>query len=90
MARKRSKRASKTSAPRSKRKGKARAAVPRRAQPKGVINAWEDDPAPVLNRAEAKSFKGLSRFCGISPYRSDLSTRPLLPRPSLIPLGQKN
>ena len=44
MARKRSKRASKTSAPRSKRKGKAGAAVPRRAQPKGAINAWEDDP----------------------------------------------
>src|SRR3989454_1790249 len=44
MARKRSKRASKTSAPRSKRKGKAGAAVPRRAQLKGVINAWEDDP----------------------------------------------
>jgi hypothetical protein len=45
MARKRSKRASKTSAARSKRKGKARAApTERRAQPKGVINAWEDDP----------------------------------------------
>src|SRR5215472_17118026 len=44
MARKRSKRTSKTSAPRSKRKGKAGAAAPRRAQPKGVINAWEDDP----------------------------------------------
>jgi hypothetical protein len=44
MAKKRSKRASKTSAPRSKRKGKAGAAVPRRAQPKGMINAWEDDP----------------------------------------------
>src|SRR6516225_7885086 len=43
-------------------------------------------PAPVLNRAEAKSFKGLSRFCGISPYRSELSTRPLLRRPSLIRL----
>src|SRR5262249_18354650 len=41
MARKRSKRASKTSA---KRKGKARAAVPRRPQRKGVINALEDDP----------------------------------------------
>src|SRR5262245_44570517 len=36
MAKKRSKRASKTSAARSKR--------PRRAQPTGVINAWEDDP----------------------------------------------
>src|SRR6266436_2701384 len=44
MAKKRSKRTSKTSARRSKRKGKAGAAVPRRAQPKGVINAWEDDP----------------------------------------------
>ena len=44
MAKKRSKRTSKASAPRSKRKGKAGAAVPRRAQPKGVINAWEDDP----------------------------------------------
>src|SRR5215470_15386356 len=44
MARKRSKRTSKTSAPRSKRKGKAGAAVPRRSQPTGVINAWEDDP----------------------------------------------
>src|SRR5215472_11444262 len=44
MAKKRSKRTSKTSAPRSKRKGKAGAAIPRRAQPKGVINAWEDDP----------------------------------------------
>jgi len=44
MAKKRSKRASKTSARRSKRKGTAGAAVPRRAQPKGVINAWEDDP----------------------------------------------
>src|SRR6516225_5702284 len=44
MAKKRSKRAPKTSAPRRKRKGKAGAAVPRRAQPKGVINAWEDDP----------------------------------------------
>src|SRR5215467_11303949 len=44
MAKKRSKRTSKTAARRSKRKGKAGAAVPRRAQPKGVINAWEDDP----------------------------------------------
>jgi hypothetical protein len=45
MARKRSKRGSKASAARSKRKGKARAApTERRAQPKGVINAWEDDP----------------------------------------------
>src|SRR3989475_6593439 len=44
MAKKRSKRASKTPAPRSKRKGKAGAAVPRRAQPKGMINAWEQDP----------------------------------------------
>src|ERR1700747_205622 len=44
MAKKRSKRTSKTSARRSKRKGKAGAAVPRRAQPRGVINAWEDDP----------------------------------------------
>jgi hypothetical protein len=45
MARKRSKRASKTSAARSKRRGKARAApTERRTQPKGVINAWEDDP----------------------------------------------
>jgi len=44
MAKKRSKRTSKTSARRSKRKGKVGAAVPRRAQPKGVINAWEDDP----------------------------------------------
>jgi hypothetical protein len=47
MARKRSKRASKTStARRSKRRVKARAApIERRAQPGGVINAWEDDPA---------------------------------------------
>src|SRR5437016_4811312 len=45
MATKRSKRASKTSAARSKRKVRARATPPeRRAQPKGVINAWEDDP----------------------------------------------
>ena len=45
MASKRSKRASKVSAARSKRKGKARAAPPQRsAAPKGVINAWEDDP----------------------------------------------
>jgi hypothetical protein len=44
MAKKRSKRTSKSSALRSKRKGKAGAAIPRRAQPKGVINAWEDDP----------------------------------------------
>src|SRR5262245_48680858 len=45
MATKRSKRASKTSAARSKRKIRARATpTERRAQPKGVINAWEDDP----------------------------------------------
>ena len=45
MATKRSKRASKTSAARSKRKVRARATPPeRRAQPKGVINAWQDDP----------------------------------------------
>src|SRR5258708_1285214 len=44
MAKKRSKRTSKTSARRSKRKGKVGAATERRAQPKGVINAWEDDP----------------------------------------------
>src|SRR6516225_1261848 len=58
MAKTRSKRTSKTSGPRSKRKGKAGAAVPRRAQPKGVINAWEDDPGagakpsggPVIQR----------------------------------------
>jgi len=36
----------------------------------------------VLNRAEAKSFKGLSRFCEISPYRSELSTLPLRRRPA--------
>jgi hypothetical protein len=40
MARKRSKRAAKTSAAKSKRRGKARAA-PTEAKPKGVINAWE-------------------------------------------------
>src|SRR5262245_37202558 len=46
MAKKRSKRGSKTSAARSKRRVKARAApIERRAQPGGVINAWEDDPA---------------------------------------------
>src|SRR5215467_9608002 len=45
MAKKRSKRASKTSAVRGKRRGRARAApTQRRAQPKGTINAWEDDP----------------------------------------------
>src|SRR5258708_2282662 len=45
MATKRSKRASKTSAARSKRKVRAHATpTERRAQPKGVINAWEDDP----------------------------------------------
>src|SRR5258706_14011130 len=45
MATKRSKRASETSAARSKRKVRARATpTERRAQPKGVINAWEDDP----------------------------------------------
>jgi hypothetical protein len=45
MAKKRSKRASKTSALRSKRRGRVRAApTQRRAQPKGMINAWEDDP----------------------------------------------
>src|SRR6201982_2626050 len=45
MATKRSKRASKTSAARSKRKVRARATPPeRRAQRKGTINAWEDDP----------------------------------------------
>jgi hypothetical protein len=45
MAKKRSKRASKTSPARSKRRGKARA-VPTeaKAKPKGVINAWEQDP----------------------------------------------
>src|SRR5215831_13054596 len=58
MAKKRSKRTSKTPAPRSKRKGRAGGAVPRRAQPTGVINAWEDDPGagaqpsggPVIQR----------------------------------------
>ena len=45
MARKRSKRAAKTSAVRGKRRGQARAAPTQRgAQPKGMINAWEDDP----------------------------------------------
>ena len=45
MAKKRSKRASKTSVVRGKRRGRARAApTQRRAQPKGMINAWEDDP----------------------------------------------
>jgi hypothetical protein len=43
MAKKRSKRAAKTSAAKSKRRGKARAA-PTQAKPKGVINAWEQDP----------------------------------------------
>jgi hypothetical protein len=46
MAKKRSKRGSKMAAARSKRRGKARvAATERKAQPKGMINAWEDDPA---------------------------------------------
>jgi hypothetical protein len=45
MAKKRSKRASKTPAVRRKRRGKTRAApTERRTQPKEVINAWEDDP----------------------------------------------
>ena len=43
MAKKRSKRASKTSPARSKRRGKARAAAAE-AKPKGVVNAWEQDP----------------------------------------------
>src|SRR5215475_1867994 len=43
MAKKRSKRASKTTTAKSKRRGKARAA-PAQAKPKGVINAWEQDP----------------------------------------------
>src|SRR5436309_4374990 len=43
MAKKRSKRAAKTSAAKSKRRGKPRAA-PTEAKPKGVINAWEQDP----------------------------------------------
>src|SRR5260370_6500990 len=45
METKRSKGGSETSAARSKRKVRARATpTERRAQPKGVINAWEDDP----------------------------------------------
>src|SRR5262245_55371310 len=45
MAKKRSKRASKTSAVRGERRGRARATpTQRRAQPKGMINAREDDP----------------------------------------------
>src|SRR5262245_45441043 len=43
MAKKRSKRAAKASAAKSKRRGKARAA-PAEARPRGVINAWEQDP----------------------------------------------
>src|SRR5258708_3941297 len=43
MAKKRSKRASKTSPARSKRRGRARAAAAE-AKPKGVVNAWEQDP----------------------------------------------
>src|SRR5215472_13010957 len=43
MAKKRSKRAAKASAAKSKHRGKARAA-PARAKPTGVINAWEQDP----------------------------------------------
>jgi hypothetical protein len=59
MAKKRSNRASKTSAARRTRRGKARAApTERRALPKGTINAWEDDPGagaqpsggPVIQR----------------------------------------
>ena len=45
MASKRTRRASKASAARGKRAGKARPLpAERRAQPKGAINAWEDDP----------------------------------------------
>src|SRR5438309_583639 len=43
MATKRSKRASKTAPARSGRRGKARAAAAE-AKPKGVVNAWEQDP----------------------------------------------
>src|SRR5246127_1699362 len=43
MAKKRSKRASKTSPARSKRRGKARAAATE-VKPRGVVNAWEQDP----------------------------------------------
>src|SRR5262249_58285076 len=59
MARKRSKRASKTSAVRGKRRGRAPATpTQRRAQLTGMINAWEDDPGagtqpsggPVIQR----------------------------------------
>src|SRR5262249_56743742 len=43
--RERPNRGAKTSAERGKRRGKARAAPTQRgAQPKGMINAWEDDP----------------------------------------------
>src|SRR5499426_3915321 len=45
MAKKRSKRAAKTTAAKGKRKGKARAAPTEAStRPKGVINAWEQDP----------------------------------------------
>jgi hypothetical protein len=44
MAKKRSKRAAKKSAARSSRRKARAVSVERGAQPKGVINAWEDDP----------------------------------------------
>src|SRR5262245_38507612 len=44
MAKKRSKRASKRSAARSSRRKARAVSTERGAQPKGMINAWEDDP----------------------------------------------
>src|SRR6266516_6273737 len=77
MATKRSKRASKASAARSKRKVRARATpTERRAQPKGVINAWEDDPSagaqPSFYDREGLKFfhataAGRTVFSGESP-----------------------
>src|SRR5262245_7898768 len=48
MARKRSKRAAKTSAAKSKRRGKARAG-PTQARPRGVINAGGQDPVAAAH-----------------------------------------
>src|SRR6516164_7417545 len=87
MAKKRSKRTSKTSGPRSKRKGKAGAAVPRRAQPKGVVNAWEDDPGAGAQPSGGPVIQRPVPDLRDQPLPIELSTRPRLPRPSLIRLA---
>src|SRR5919198_707147 len=86
MARKRSKRASKTSAARRKRKARA-APTERRAQPRGMINAWEDDPGAGAKPSGGQILQSPFPFLRDQPYPTRIVNPPSAPEAKPHPPG---